>query len=65
MGLNQGQGFLKRLHIPYIKEKPKPEEWTVMEKHVCVECKQEVARYWDNQLCEDCFREVLKGETDE
>jgi hypothetical protein len=37
----------------------------VMEKHVCVECKQEVARYWDNQLCEDCFREILKVKEEE
>jgi hypothetical protein len=62
MELNTKQGLLKRLHIPYIKEKLKPKEWTAMEKHVCIECKVEEARYWNDQLCEDCFREILREE---
>ena len=26
----------------------------------CIECKVNVARYWGNHLCEDCFRKILK-----
>jgi hypothetical protein len=26
---------------------------------LCIECKKEIARYWSNHLCEDCFRKYL------
>lgn len=48
-----------RLHItPILKENPK--EWTNMEKHVCIECKEKEAHYWDDNYCEDCFRKLLE-----
>jgi ribosomal protein L34E len=33
-----------------------------MEKKLslCIECKDHVARYWGSNLCEECFREILK-----
>jgi ribosomal protein S14 len=31
----------------------------------CVECKEHDARYWGSNLCEDCFREILKEKLDE
>ena len=30
----------------------------------CVECKVNVARYWNNHLCEDCFRKILKEDAE-
>ena len=26
----------------------------------CIECKVNAAHYWNNHLCEDCFRKILK-----
>lgn len=62
MGHHSKRGFLSRLHIPYVKEKPEDKEWAVVEKPMCVECKQQEARYWSDSFCESCMVEILKEE---
>ena len=54
--------ILKRLHIPYIKEKSEPKECIRMGKTICIECKQEVAMYWGDNFCEDCIKQIFKEE---
>lgn len=34
-------------------------------KHLCIECKDKIARYWGSHFCEDCFRELLKEKLNE
>jgi ribosomal protein L34E len=31
-----------------------------MKQKVCVECKARPARYWGSNICEECYREMLK-----
>ncbi len=31
----------------------------------CVECKTEIARHWNSNFCEKCFREILKEKMEE
>ena len=53
-------GLLKRFHISYITKKPEGVDF--MERPVCVECKDQEARFWGDMLCEDCLRELLQEE---
>lgn len=28
----------------------------------CVECKEKQATHWDDNLCEECFRDLIKND---
>jgi hypothetical protein len=32
---------------------------------ICIECKENEARYWSSSFCEDCFKELLKVKLEE